>query len=422
MNHSAAAACGQQFRSAMALDIAVPLRKTSKAVLLQFYAFTCGLSFIAPHAIKPHYITAHSLSTKVLVPMAKQVYVSPFKACKQPRIRQWLWAMCLILPLCPAVAKPPVVGEVLAVLGMDKGQIAELAQGQPITYGLSETSDDELAVGLVWYLPVPLETVTGQLRQAFPDPLDLDVTAHGLMTEQGGDAGLLVTTALNKEAAQTLLDAAAGDDFNLSSHEIDSFKHLKQSLKQTPYRPIEEAVGEQYRELLWQRFKAYKRGGMKSIAPYARDNAPDSKPALELRQAAQATEVLARYFPALHKAWLDYPKALPAGAVEVFPWLEKNVEGRSAAILRHRVDMDWDGGVLVLTRELYASHSFNASQWITGCLPYLGGTVIFQQVRSYTDQVAGAASDLKHVIGRKVLKDKMRQSFERLCGVLGQCQ
>jgi len=32
----------------------------------------------------------------------------------------------------PAFAEPPMVEEVLGVLGMDKGQIAELEQGQPV--------------------------------------------------------------------------------------------------------------------------------------------------------------------------------------------------------------------------------------------------------------------------------------------------
>ena len=105
----------------------------------------------------------------------------------------------------------------------------------------------------------------------------------------------------------------------------------------------------------------------------------------------------------------------------MFPWVEKNVEGRPATILRHRVTMDLNGGVLVLTREFYAPHSYNSSQWITGCLPYHNGTVVFQQVRSYTDQVAGVASDAKHIVGRELLKDKMLKSFERLCDALGQC-
>ncbi len=50
----------------------------------------------------------------------------------------WLLGISFILQGIPAFAEPPAVEEVLGVLGMDKGQIAELAQGQPVTYALSE--------------------------------------------------------------------------------------------------------------------------------------------------------------------------------------------------------------------------------------------------------------------------------------------
>jgi hypothetical protein len=320
----------------------------------------------------------------------------------------------------PAFSAPPAVEEVLGVLGMEKDQIAELAQGQPVAYALSENSADELAVGVAWHLPVPLAKVAGHLRLEHPDSLDVDVTAHGMLTEQSG-VDSLAPVVLAREDAQTLLDAEPGDEFNLSADEIDSFKTLKNMLRRTPHKAVADALGRHYREILLQRFEAYRRGGTDAIAPYAREEGLDSKPSLELRQAANASAILARYFPALRKAWLHYPQALPPGAGEAFPWVEKNVESRSAAILRHRVHIDWNGGVLVLTREFYASHSYNSSQWITGCLPYRDGTVVFQQVRSYTDQVAGMASGVKHIVGRRMLKDKMLKSFERLCGVLDQC-
>jgi hypothetical protein len=73
----------------------------------------------------------------------------------------WLLSISFILLGLPAFAESPAVEEVLGVLGMDKGQIAELEQGQPVAYALSEGSADELAVGLVWYLPVPLDKVAG---------------------------------------------------------------------------------------------------------------------------------------------------------------------------------------------------------------------------------------------------------------------
>jgi hypothetical protein len=71
----------------------------------------------------------------------------------------WLLSLCFILLGIPAFAEPPGLEEVLGVLEMDKGQIAELAQGQPIAYALSEHSADELAEGVVWYIQVPLDTI-----------------------------------------------------------------------------------------------------------------------------------------------------------------------------------------------------------------------------------------------------------------------
>ena len=331
-----------------------------------------------------------------------------------------LFGISLIVLGAPAFAQTPEVEEVLGVLGMDRGQIAELAEGQPVVYTLSEGSDDEIAVGLAWYFPVPLGKVARYFRGEDSISLDVGVTAHGILTEHSG-AGSLATVTLSREEAQALLNAEPGDEFNLSAQEIEKLKAFKQTLKQIPHKAIEDVAGEHFRAILLQRYKAYRHGGTNAIAPYAREDGLDSKPSLELRQAVNESALLSRYLPALHKAWLDYPKALPQGGVEAFPWVEKTVEGRSAAILRHRVNMDWNGGVLVLTREFYAAHSYNSSQWITGCLSYRDGTVIFQQVRSFTDQVAGAASDVKHIVGRTLLKDKMLKSFKRLCSILSQC-
>ncbi|MEI6334356.1 MAG: hypothetical protein WCS87_07335 [Methylococcaceae bacterium] len=331
-----------------------------------------------------------------------------------------LFGVSLILLGAPAFAETPAVEEVLGVLGMDSAQIAELAEGQPVAYTLNEGSDDEIAVGLVWYLPVPLAKVAGHFRLENSISLDVGVTAHGILTPHSG-ADSLAAVTLSREEAQTLLNAEPGDEFNLSTQEIEKLKTFKQTSNQMSNKALEEVAGEHFRAILLQRYKAYRYGGTNAIAPYARAEGLDSKPALELRQAANESALLARYLPALHKAWLDYPKALPSGAVEAFPWVKKTVEGRPAAILRHRVAMDWNGGVLVLTREFYATHSYNSSQWITGCLPYRDGTVVFQQVRSFTDQVTGMASDIKHIVGRKLLKDKMLKFYERLCGSLGQC-
>ncbi len=331
-----------------------------------------------------------------------------------------LLSLCFFYSESKALAGSPSVEDVLRILEMNGPQISELADGHPVLYNLNEVSADELASGIAWYLPVPLPKVVAQLRVFKPDLLDVDVKAYGLLNENS-KAESLPTGILSSEDTEAMLDVESGSEFNLSTQEIDSFKILKKSLNQNPSLPVRDAVAQRYREILFERFDAYRRGGTNAIAGYARDDKTESKPATELRLASDASTILANYFPHVHKVWQDYPKALPAGVTEIFPWITKKVENRQAVILRHRINIDWNGGLLILTREFYAPHSYNSSQWITGCLPYREGTVIFQQVRSYTDQVAGVASNVKHIIGRKVLKEKMLKSFERLCAVLGQC-
>ena len=101
-----------------------------------------------------------------------------------------LLGLCFILLVIPAFAEPPEVEKVLGALEMDKGQIAEQAQGQSIAYALSEHCADGLAEGVVWYIQVPLDKVVSQLRLENPDLLD-DVTALGLLTEHGGASSLV---------------------------------------------------------------------------------------------------------------------------------------------------------------------------------------------------------------------------------------
>ena len=330
------------------------------------------------------------------------------------RAAAWAGLAGLLLGFA-ALAEPPAAEEVFGVLGLDQEQMAELAQGQPVAYSLHEGSADELGVGVAMRLPVPLAEVAAYLRRDHSDSLDIEVTAHGMLSEQAGPAAL-APVSLSKEDAEAILEAGPGDEFNLSAHEIEGFRSARLA---HPKNRV-EAARQQYRELLFRRFEAYRRGGTEAIAPYARQDTLDSKPSLELRQAASESPFLARYFPELRQAWLEYPRhALPPGVGETFPWVEKNVESRPAAILRHRVQVDWQGGVVVLTREFYAAHSYNSSQWITGCLAYKSGTAVFQQVRSYTDQVAGVGSDVTHLVGRELLKDKMLKSLERLRSVLG---
>lgn len=338
-----------------------------------------------------------------------------FHPLKGPLFPQAARQSLLVLALLACSAKVGAVGpvhdEVLTHLGLKHEQLAELADGEPITMALHEDSTLELAVGLVWYFPVPVQKVAERLRQDDPAVLDYDVSVHGEMAESKG-ANLFASLKLSDEEAQALLEAGPGDSHNFSSAEWAKFHDLKG----VPTKGALAEAEHRYREVLFQRFLAYRKGGVAGVLDFERGaDSPASKPGQELVLAAKETGFIHHYFPALQQAWLHYPHtALPKGVEERYLWVNKEVENRPAAILRHRIALDWEGGLITLTREFYASHSYNSSQWLTSALPWKEGTVVFQQVRSFTDQVGGAGYEAKHLIGREILKERMVKTFGAL--------
>ena len=71
-------------------------------------------------------------------------------------------------------------------------------------------------------------------------------------------------------------------------------------------------------------------------------------------------------------------------------------------------------GAVVLARQFYVGHSYNASQLTIGYFPYREGVVLFYARRMSTDRVAGIASGLKHSIGRELMRSEMLKRMQRL--------
>jgi len=67
-----------------------------------------------------------------------------------------------------------------------------------------------------------------------------------------------------------------------------------------------------------------------------------------------------------------------------------------------------NGGV-ILSRQFYAGHSYHSNQITVAFLPYLNGTLVFYANKTFTGQVAGFGSSLKHSIGESQERSDMTQ-------------
>ena len=304
-------------------------------------------------------------------------------------------------------AKMPDSQELIQQLGIQQQDLATLNQGEIVFFNVAESDEKELAVGAAMYLPAAPSKIIGFIKNKGLASIDTAVTARGTIPTRatlntfkgfGFSAG--------KDEAASFLAATAGSQFNLSSQEFQTIKAANSG--QT------DAASQTYRKILLQRWQAYRKKGLKGIATYDRGDGVEANPGEELRKATQDSKVLTHYFPELYKALLNYPSPLPAGAEEKFFWLNREVQSRPTAILVHRVMLSMGTGELILSRQFYAGHSYNSNQLTVVCLPYRDGSLVFYMNRTFTDQVAGNGSSLKHSIGNEQERDEIVKLLKNL--------
>ena len=318
-----------------------------------------------------------------------------------------LLALALSSPFSVFSANVPNSQELIQQLGVSQQDLAKLDQGEIVYFDVAESHEKELAAGAALYLPVAPAKVVGLIKSKGLASIDTAVTAEGVIPSQATlDAFKGFGFKSGSDEAENFLAATPGSQFNLSTEEFQALKSAN------PAQP--DAASGAYRKILWQRWQAYRKNGLKGIATYDRGNGTEANPGGELRTATQDSKVLIRYFPELYKAWLNYPAALPTGAEETFIWRNRQVESRPTAILLHRILLSTDAGEIVLSRQFYAGHSYNSNQLTIACLPYRDGSLVFYANRTFTDQVAGFGSSVKHSVGGEQARSEMAKQLKNL--------
>ena len=292
-------------------------------------------------------------------------------------------------------------------LGISQQDLINLNKGDIVYFDVSEGDEKELAAGAAMYLHASPAKAVAFIKSNGLLSIDGEVTAQAVIPAQAGlDAfkGFKFKPGSEEEAG--FLAAKPGGQFNLSTQEFQSLQAIN------PAQP--DAASQAYQKILFQRWQAYRKAGLKGIALYDRGNGSEANPAEELQIAAKSSKVLSQYFSELSKAWLNYPAVLPVGAEETFFLRNRQVENRPTAMLLHRIMLTTEAGELLLARQFYAGHSYNSTQLVIACLPYQDGSLVFFANRTFTDQVAGFGSRLKHSIGGEQARGEMTKLLKNM--------
>jgi hypothetical protein len=271
---------------------------------------------------------------------------------------RWLTMLCLIVALHSDAADMPSLDDVLGFLHIQTAQRADLLKGKILTTDIGEEMDKELAVGVTMFVPVPMNRLVEYVRSGQWFTSDRDVIAFGELKEP-------VT--------------------------LDSF-------------PTNAPRAE-----LLRRYEAYRQRGLAGIAPRGK-----ARPAEELQTALNEANLLAKLFPEIYRALQKYPEAQPDDLRHAFFWINQRVENRPTFILAHRSYIVRADSAFMAERQFYVERSYNSLFLLAGVMPMDGGTIMLYSNRTFTDQVTGIGSGLRHSIGRKQMRDTIVKSFEEI--------
>jgi hypothetical protein len=319
--------------------------------------------------------------------------------------------LAMYLSLCAAVAAEAISVEAVAdALGLSSEQHAQLQAGAIVSAEIEETTEKQLAAALALKVPATLEDVAASVAEGTTLEANNAIRAYGEIDPAAVSPAAFAGITLDADEAEKLLEVEPGSEYNLSADEIAIFQDLaRQYDADDP--AAGDAVNAAWRQVLAGRLQAYLQGGLNGIAPYDRGG-DDSSAADDLRSAAEASKLVQQAVPDLYQSFLAYPGQGVADAEHRFFWTEQVADDRPVYILTHRMAQQRPDLLVVLSRDFYVSHSFNASQGAAGALPLEDGVVIFYANRTSSDQVAGFMSGMRHEIGRGMMRDSLVAAME----------
>jgi hypothetical protein len=312
------------------------------------------------------------------------------------------------LGIDPGAAADLTAEAVAEAMGLSAQDRAKLQAGEIVSSEIEETDEKQLAAALALKVPATLEDVAASVRAGTTLEANKAIKAYGEIDPAKVGEAAFAGITLDAGEVERLLEVEPGSELNLSSAEIAVFQNLAQQ------QAAADAVNAAWREVLAGRVQAYLEAGLAGIAPYDRGGGDSSSAADDLKAAAEGSKVVQQAVPELYQAFLDYPNQSVADAQHQFFWTEQVADDRPVYILTHRMTQQRPEMLVLLSRDFYVSHSFNASQAAAGALPVADGVVIFYANRTSSDQVAGFMSGMRHEIGRGMMRDSLVAAMEQI--------
>jgi len=304
----------------------------------------------------------------------------------------------------------PSFDEVISLLKMDPSVKQRALAGKIVMLDRKNSIDKELALALVAVIRRPynevLNAVKGNRLFQFNEYI-LDFVEIKGSPDESKFQGLGFTTS-DTDEGWALLEAKAGNRSNLSTEEIARFRKLRAEVAGLDDAAFIDAVNKVIHTSLAERLRRYQAMGLNGITTYQRSGEETSSPAEELVTATRAMEDMKRYAPEFFNILQNFPDAQLTDVEHRFYVFKADIEGRTGFILSHRIYFFGTEFTILAERHIYTPHSYNSLQLVAGIIPHEDSSVLFYGNRTYTDQVSGLGSSIKHSVGSEMMAEEIK--------------
>jgi hypothetical protein len=319
--------------------------------------------------------------------------------------------------------KSPLTARELLETTALKTHMAELKKGEIVILNRPETeAGNELNVIMTVLIPAPLQKTVetlqrqstaedgpgilaiGEIKGMTTAELDKAFTKVGFSPEEKGEV-------------ERMMEIETDDDFNFSLDEIAIIKKRSDASKVEGKggKAAIDAMSGAMREVLKDRYLAYRKKGLDGLAPYQFGPSKQVTPSAELIAATEAMRILQERFSKYYQCLRHYPDKDCAEYVHGFYWVKQRESDRPLFLLKHWILDIQPDYALITERRFYLSHSLNSLQVVIGCLPDGESTLVVLLNQTFTEKVnMSVGKSIAKTIGYRQVEKNIRPIFENL--------
>jgi hypothetical protein len=209
---------------------------------------------------------------------------------------------------------------------------------------------------------------------------------------------------------ERLLNAKAGKDFNFSDAEHQLISRQLRPLGNADRDEQIKGASDVMRQILVDRYLAYRESGLDGIAPYQRSARKSVSIADDLRLTTATFEPFSRDFPGIYQAMLGKPGEQDC-CYDTFRWMKVRVAKRPMFALAHTVYQVTDDYLIATERFYYGSSQINGVQITLAWLRYDEDTYMGLSVSANADIVASPLGRLLRSVARSYAADYAEEAL-----------